>query len=306
MIGGPRPARYHRDGDGAASHRVGEGEGELPGRRRPAPHRRLGPDLRLRRRHPHPHPRQGPCAHRPLGALVRRAGDAAPSARHRRGRHRGAHRRRTARAAGPVDDRPPCRGGPDGVRGARLPVRVVVGGVRRRWRALPPSTSRRGWPWPTGSTNRSSPRPPRPRRDTTRTSPRPGPGTWWATTATRSSGGGASTSTCAAPSLAAAAGILLADTKFEFGLADGELLLIDEVLTPDSSRYWPADRWAPGATMPSFDKQPVRDWLAASGWDKTPPAPELPGEVVADTRRRYVEAYQRLTGRSFADYLAWP
>ena len=105
---------------------------------------------------------------------------------------------------------------------------------------------------------------------------------------------------------AASAGILLADTKFEFGLADGELLLIDEVLTPDSSRYWPADRWAPGATMPSFDKQPVRDWLAASGWDKTPPAPALPADVVADTRSRYVEAYQRLTGTPFADHLAVP
>ena len=99
-------------------------------------------------------------------------------------------------------------------------------------------------------------------------------------------------------------GIILADTKFEFGLADGELLLIDEVLTPDSSRYWPADAWSPGATMPSFDKQPVRDWLAASGWDKTPPAPVLPDDVVGDTRRRYVEAYEKLTGASFADYLA--
>jgi phosphoribosylaminoimidazole-succinocarboxamide synthase len=105
---------------------------------------------------------------------------------------------------------------------------------------------------------------------------------------------------------AAARGILLADTKFEFGIADGDLLLVDEVLTPDSSRYWPADAWAPGATMPSFDKQPVRDWLAASGWDKAPPAPGLPEEVVADTRRRYVDVYERLTGASFADYLAGP
>lgn len=103
---------------------------------------------------------------------------------------------------------------------------------------------------------------------------------------------------------AAARGILLADTKFEFGEVDGKLLLIDEVLTPDSSRYWPADAWAPGATMPSFDKQPVRDWLEDSGWDKTPPAPPLPDDVVADTRRRYVEAYERLTGRSFEHYLA--
>jgi phosphoribosylaminoimidazole-succinocarboxamide synthase len=102
---------------------------------------------------------------------------------------------------------------------------------------------------------------------------------------------------------AAACGILLADTKFEFGIVDGRIVLIDEVLTPDSSRYWPADAWEPGATMPSFDKQPVRDWLDAQDWDKTPPAPALPGEVVADTRARYVEAYERLTGSSFEEYL---
>ena len=102
---------------------------------------------------------------------------------------------------------------------------------------------------------------------------------------------------------AAAHGIILADTKFEFGIVDGEIILIDEVLTPDSSRYWPADAWAPGATMPSFDKQPVRDWLEAAEWDKTPPAPELPDEVVTDTRRRYIDVYERLTGHSFAEYL---
>jgi phosphoribosylaminoimidazole-succinocarboxamide synthase len=98
-------------------------------------------------------------------------------------------------------------------------------------------------------------------------------------------------------------GIILADTKFEFGLRDGEVLLADEVLTPDSSRYWPADRWEPGATPPSFDKQYVRDFATSSGWDKQPPAPELPDDVVAATRDRYVEAYERLTGRSFADWL---
>jgi phosphoribosylaminoimidazole-succinocarboxamide synthase len=102
---------------------------------------------------------------------------------------------------------------------------------------------------------------------------------------------------------AADRGIILADTKFEFGFVDGEITLIDEVLTPDSSRYWPADAWRPGAVMPSFDKQPVRDWLEASGWDKLPPPPALPDEVVADTRRRYVEAYELLTGRAFDDYL---
>jgi len=98
---------------------------------------------------------------------------------------------------------------------------------------------------------------------------------------------------------AAERGIILADTKFEFGRVGDELLLIDEVLTPDSSRYWPADQWAPGATMPSFDKQPVRDWLDAQDWDKTPPAPRLPAEVIESTRRRYVEAFRRLTGQDF-------
>ncbi|MCG8924497.1 phosphoribosylaminoimidazolesuccinocarboxamide synthase [Lentzea sp. CC55] len=104
-------------------------------------------------------------------------------------------------------------------------------------------------------------------------------------------------------------GLILADTKFEFGLsADGELVLADEVFTPDSSRYWPAEGYEPGRVQPSFDKQYVRDWLTspASGWDRkgdTPPPP-LPAEVVEATRARYVEAYEKLTGRSFADWLA--
>ncbi|MFQ5523929.1 MAG: phosphoribosylaminoimidazolesuccinocarboxamide synthase [Acidimicrobiia bacterium] len=103
---------------------------------------------------------------------------------------------------------------------------------------------------------------------------------------------------------AAERGVILADTKFEFGFAGGKLLLIDEVLTPDSSRYWPADRWEPGREVPSFDKQYVREWLEAQPWDKTPPAPALPAEIVDGTRSRYIEAYERITGRSFADYLA--
>ena len=108
----------------------------------------------------------------------------------------------------------------------------------------------------------------------------------------------------AAPRLLAA-GIILADTKFEFGLhATGGLLLIDEVLTPDSSRFWDAAAYQPGRPQPSFDKQYVRDWLEASGWNKEPPGPELPAEVVDGTRRRYVEAFERITGGSFAHYLA--
>ncbi len=102
---------------------------------------------------------------------------------------------------------------------------------------------------------------------------------------------------------AAERGIILADTKFEFGWSEGEIILIDEVLTPDSSRYWPADAWTPGKTIPSFDKQPLRDWLEKQPWDKTPPPPTLPDEVVKSTRDRYAEAYERITGESFADYL---
>ena len=99
-------------------------------------------------------------------------------------------------------------------------------------------------------------------------------------------------------------GIILADTKFEFGAVGEEIIVIDEVLTPDSSRYWPATAWAPGRATPSFDKQPVRDWLEAQdGWDKTPPAPPLPASVVTDTRRRYVEAYRLIAGEPFAGYL---
>jgi phosphoribosylaminoimidazole-succinocarboxamide synthase len=95
-------------------------------------------------------------------------------------------------------------------------------------------------------------------------------------------------------------GIILADTKFEFGLLDGELVVIDEMLTPDSSRFWPADSYAPGGPQPSFDKQYVRDYLLALKWDKTPPGPVLPDEVVAATRARYVEAYERLTGLTWS------
>ena len=99
---------------------------------------------------------------------------------------------------------------------------------------------------------------------------------------------------------AAAAGILVADTKLEFGLdARGEIVLADEVLTPDSSRFWPADRWAPGGPQYSYDKQFVRDWSAGLDWDRTPPGPEVPADVVAATRARYVEVYERLTGREW-------
>ena len=92
-------------------------------------------------------------------------------------------------------------------------------------------------------------------------------------------------------------GIIIADTKFEFGLLDGNLILIDEVLTPDSSRFWPADQYQPGQSQPSFDKQFLRDYLETLAWKKTPPAPALPPEVVAKTQAKYLEAYERLTGK---------
>jgi phosphoribosylaminoimidazole-succinocarboxamide synthase len=96
-------------------------------------------------------------------------------------------------------------------------------------------------------------------------------------------------------------GIIIADTKFEWGrLPDGTVILIDEVLTPDSSRFWPADQYRPGISPPSFDKQFVRDWLETTSWDKNSPPPELPAEVVARTREKYLEAYQRLTGKPWS------
>jgi len=106
-----------------------------------------------------------------------------------------------------------------------------------------------------------------------------------------------------AAKLALERGIIIADTKFEFGFIDGELAVCDEILTPDSSRFWPADQWQPGTTPPAFDKQPLRDYLESLGWDKQPPPPRLPAEVVAATRDRYIDGYERITGRSFAD---WP
>jgi phosphoribosylaminoimidazole-succinocarboxamide synthase len=108
----------------------------------------------------------------------------------------------------------------------------------------------------------------------------------------------------AAADHAAASGIILADTKFEFGLdADDELTLGDEVCTPDSSRFWPADDYEPGRTQASYDKQFVRDWASSTGWDRNPPAPAIPDDVVARTREKYVEAYERIAGEPFSEWL---
>jgi phosphoribosylaminoimidazole-succinocarboxamide synthase len=101
---------------------------------------------------------------------------------------------------------------------------------------------------------------------------------------------------------AKACGMILADTKFEFGLVDDELTLIDEVLTPDSSRFWPADDYEPGRSQVAYDKQYVRDWLEAQDWNKEPPGPDLPDEVVESTRERYISAYERLTGQAFENW----
>ena len=110
-----------------------------------------------------------------------------------------------------------------------------------------------------------------------------------------------------ASSYAAARGIIIADTKFEFGLdEDGQLVLADEAFTPDSSRFWPADQYKPGGAQPSFDKQFVRDYCETLGWDKTPPGPELPDQVVEGTRARYVEAFETITGIQFNAYLGDP
>jgi phosphoribosylaminoimidazole-succinocarboxamide synthase len=104
--------------------------------------------------------------------------------------------------------------------------------------------------------------------------------------------------------IAERSGIIVADTKFELGIVDGELIICDEILTPDSSRFWPADEWKPGSTPPSFDKQPVRDWAESTGWDKNSDPPTIPAHVVAETRDRYVTAYERISGRSFESWRA--
>jgi phosphoribosylaminoimidazole-succinocarboxamide synthase len=100
---------------------------------------------------------------------------------------------------------------------------------------------------------------------------------------------------------ASSRGIIIADTKMEFGTIGGKLSLIDELLTPDSSRFWDAKKYSPGKSQPSFDKQPLRDWLTESGWNKEPPAPELPAKIVKETSERYREAYRRLTGKTILD-----
>ena len=211
------------------------------------------------------------------------------------------------RAGRPLDRGAAARDAADRVRRARLPRRLGLEGLPGDRRGLRPCASRRACASRTGCPSPSSRRRRRPRPGTTRTS-----------TASRRPSSSARELLAEVERIAlelyrfaaehaAERGIILADTKFEFGLdADGTLVLGDEALTPDSSRFWPADEYEPGRPQPSFDKQYVRDYCETLGWDKTPPGPELPNEVVDGTRARYVEAFERLTGIAFDDYVADP
>ena len=192
-------------------------------------------------------------------------------------------------------------------RAEMLPVECIVRGylTGSAWKEYRAEGTMHGVPLPSGCANRTgcpsrcSRRRPRPRSAiTTRTSASSGRSTWSARRWPRRSATCRSRCYQRGADWAAERGIIIADTKFELGLIDGELVLADEVLTPDSSRFWPADQWEPGTTPPSFDKQPVRDHLDALDWDKKPPPPPLPAEVVTASRDRYVEAYERITGLS--------
>ena len=251
-----------------------QGARPLRGRPRPDADRRLRPDLGVRRRAARRDPRQGAGAHRAVDVLVRAdRGDLAeppgvlrPDRLPRDGRSRG-RRPGDARAGDPAD---PAR-----VHRPRLPVRVGVVGVRGAGHRLRPDAARPGCARPSGSRSRSSPRPPRPRPATTSRSPTPRRPRSWAPTSSSRSATPRSRSTDSPPTHAAACGLLLADTKLEFGTVDDELLVIDEMLTPDSSRYWPAEDYRVGTSPPSFDKQYVRDHYLALGWDQEPPAPGI-------------------------------
>ena len=212
-----------------------------------------------------------------------------------------------AAAGRPLDGVPAARDAAARVRGARLPRRLGVEGLPARGstsgHALPEGlreSDRLPEPIFTPSTKATS----GPRREHRR---RAGGSARRRGALRARSSEPRSRSTASRPSTQPPRGILIADTKFEFGLdADGQLVLADEAFTPDSSRFWPADEYEPGGAQPSFDKQFVRDYCESLGWDKTPPGPELPDEVVAGTRARYVEAFERLTGIAFDDYLADP
>ena len=199
----------------------------------------------------------------------------------------------------PLDARPQDGSRADRVRGARVSGRFGLEGIPAERHGLRhPTAGRPDREQPLAGTD-LHPRDQGRRRATTRTSRSSGWWTSWDASWPRSCGGGRCGSFVRGSEYARQRGILIADTKFEFGQVGGELLLIDEVLTPDSSRFWPADQYAPGRSQPSFDKQFVRDWLSATDWDKNSPPPALPDDVVAKTRQTYIEAYERLTDRVF-------
>ena len=288
----------------AAPGALGQGPRALRRRRRPPAHGGLGPGQRVRRGHGRAHPRQGPGAHRHDLLLERGDGrrGARAAGRGGSGGDRGGARRRASR--------PAWRAGPTLVRRAEMldssascaatwpgrPGRSTSG--RGRCTARPAAGPAAGQPVARAHVHpvdqgRRGPRPQHRLRGGRR------PGGREVAEAARA--------ICLelyprAAARAAEAGFVLADTKFELGYVDGVLCLCDEVVTPDSSRLWPADQVVPGTTPPAFDKQPLRDWLAAQPWDRTPPPPPLPPEVVDAMSARYVAAYERVTGRRLADW----
>ncbi len=255
-------------------------------RRRDAPARRERPYLDVRRRPADADSRQGPRAH----AGSRRSG----SARTLRPRAEPPRRPRRRRS---LDDLPAARDASGRVRRARLSRGIGLEGLPHDRRDLRARASGRPAGVGAASRSRSSRRRRRPSRGTTRTSTRRRRRRSAASAATRRRGPPRSPLYRYGAARAEERGILLADTKFEFGVApDGGVVLGDEAMTPDSSRFWDAADYAPGGPQPSFDKQFVRDWCEQTGWDKEPPGPELPDAVVDGTRARYVEAFERLTG----------
>ena len=211
------------------------------------------------------------------------------------------------RAGRPLDGMPAALDAADRMRRARLPGRLGLEGLPHDRRGVRPPPAGRAAANPTGCPRPSSRRPPRPERARREHHRAPRPRRWSARRDSPRPSGWPSRSTSSPPTTRGRAGIIIADTKFEFGTdRDGRLVLGDEALTPDSSRFWPADQYAPGGPQPSFDKQYVRDFCEKTGWNKAYPGPELPADVVAGTRARYVEAFEQLTGIAFDRYVADP
>ena len=277
------------------ARRERQGSRDLRARRRAPAARRERPHLDLRRRPPDRDPGQGPRADGPLRLLVR-AHEA----------HRPEPPARAARRR-PLDRVPAARDAARRVRRARLHHRLGLEGLPRDAARSAGTGCRKGCASRSGCPSRSSRRRRRLRPGHDENITREQAAELVGASASTKSSGSRSSSTRFAAAHAEARGIILADTKFELGVDDdGQLVLADEAFTPDSSRFWPADAYEPGGPQPSFDKQYVRDYCESVGWDKTYPGPELPDDVVAETRAKYVEAFERLTGISFDDYVADP